>query len=93
VTDAFDQTRADLSGVDGRRFFFIDAALHRCVVAVDEEGTEAAAATFLGVSFGRMARQDRPRIFHADHPFLFLIRQRSTGTLLFVGRVQDPTRT
>jgi serpin B len=93
ATDAFDGARADFSGMDGRRFFHIGIALHRSVVAVDETGTEAAAATFLGAEFGRSFRRDQPRIFHADHPFLFLIRQRSTDTILFVGRVQDPTGT
>jgi serpin B len=92
MLDAFDRDHADFSGIADRRVpLCVDVAAHRCVVAVDEDGTEAAAATFLGVVFKRMRREDRPRVFQADHPFLFLIRQRSTDSILFIGRVVDPS--
>lgn len=60
--------------------------VHSAHVSVDEAGTEAAAATAVGIqptSLGPM--------IHFDHPFLFLIRDRSTGAILFVGRVEDPS--
>jgi len=56
---------------------------------VDEEGTEAAAAT--AVVMKRLSMPEEPVVVTVDHPFLFLIRDIETGTVLFVGRVLDPT--
>ena len=67
---------------------FIQAVIHHATVTVDEEGTEAAAAT--GVAVGVTAAPARPVIFRADHPFLFLIRDTSTDTILFIGRLAVP---
>ncbi len=80
---------ADFSGIDGAKDLSIQAVVHQAFVEVNEEGTEAAAAT--GVSMGLTSV---PQIteFRADHPFLFLIQERKTGNLLFVGRVADPTK-
>jgi serpin B len=82
---AFDR-RADFSGITPEKPFFIEAALHKACVDVDEEGTEAAAAT--AVSFTRGG----PSGFIADHPFLFFIRDNKTGIILFLGRVVDPSK-
>jgi len=62
---------------------------HRAWLEVNEQGTEAAAATFAGMTRA-MARRDDPLIFLADHPFLFVIRHNATGTPLFIGRVSNP---
>ncbi|MGM0401947.1 MAG: serpin family protein, partial [Chloroflexota bacterium] len=84
---AFD-AGADFSGMTGSPDLFIDDVVHKAFVAVDEEGTEAAAAT--GVVMAESAPLS-PVEFTADHPFIFLIRDRETETILFVGRVMDPS--
>lgn len=84
MPDAF-TGQADFSGIDGRRDLFVQAAIHQAFVKVNEEGTEAAAAT--GISVGRTSV---PEFFQADHPFLFLIHDNVTGSILFLGRVVDP---
>jgi serpin B len=75
--------------MDGSRSLFIGAVLHKAFVAVDEQGTEAAAAT--AVVMTRAMAFSAPS-FRADHPFLFLIRENSTGSILFLGRVVNPTQ-
>jgi serine protease inhibitor len=65
--------------------------LHKAYIEVNEKGIEAAAATALDmVALGERRGAERPREFRADHPFLFLIRDSTTGSLLFVGRVVKP---
>jgi serpin B len=91
MTDAF-SPNADFSGLDGARDLSLSAVVHKALVDVNEEGTEAAAAT--GVIIRSMAVM-RPRptpIFRADHPFMFLIRDNHSGSILFLGRLIDPTR-
>jgi serpin B len=68
---------------------FISDVLHQAFVDVTEEGTEAAAATIMAMTLGSMP--EPPIVFRADHPFLFVIRENSTGSILFMGRVQNPT--
>ena len=88
---AFDPHRADFSGIasdPGQPMFLGDIA-HAATVAVDEKGTEAAAATAIdGVS----AAPPPPIAIRIDHPFFFVLRDLPTGTILFAGRVTDPTR-
>jgi serpin B len=79
--------KADFSGIDGRKSLFISAVEHKAFVAVDESGTEAAAATAVVMKRGR---PPRGKLFRADRPFLFVIRDTKTGCILFVGRVLDP---
>ncbi|MCX5675086.1 MAG: serpin family protein [Planctomycetota bacterium] len=80
---------ADLSGMNGRQDLYITAVVHKAFVDVNEEGTEAAAAT--GVVVGlRSARPEPIPVFRADHPFLFLIRERKSGCILFMGRLANP---
>lgn len=81
---------ADFSGMDNTRFLFITDVIHKAFVEVNEEGTEAAAAT--AVIVGRAVSVESPvPIFRADHPFVFMITDDETGNLLFLGRVADPT--
>ncbi len=87
MRDAFDVSRADFSGITAGRPFFLSAVEHAAIMEVDEEGTVAAATTH--VSFG-CAKAPARATFHADHPFVFLIRDNQTGTILFIGRVTDP---
>jgi serpin B len=89
MPDAFGSA-ADFSGMDGTRNLNISAVIHSAYVNVDEEGTEAAAATH--ISFGAGAAAPEPSVvFRADHPFIFLIRDNDTKTILFIGRIVDPT--
>lgn len=94
MTDAFDTARADFSGITAERTLAISEVFHRTYLALDEHGTEAAAAT--AVDFYRGGRGDRviqptvPVTFTADHPFLFLIYHRTSGAVLFMGRLVDP---
>jgi serpin B len=78
---------ADLSGIDGKRDLSVTGVIHKAFVQVDEAGTEAAAAT--GVMMGALAFHQRT-VFVADHPFVFIIRDLKTGTILFMGRVLHP---
>jgi serpin B len=79
---------ADFSKMDGTMSLYISAAYHQAYISVDENGTEAA-----GASAVVMAKMDgEPAIdFFVDHPFIFLIRDRRTGAILFMGRVTDPS--
>jgi serpin B len=87
-SDAPQPGQADFSGMTGRRDLFVSAVIHKAFVAVDEEGTEAAAATAVAMMAGSAPRQ--PTAFRADHPFVYLIRDRKTGTILFLGRLAKP---
>jgi serpin B len=91
MPDAFDRDRADFSGMDGKRDLLIGFVVHKALVRVDEEGTEAAAATAVGMQL--KAAPAAPRVVDVDRPFLFLVRDTKTGTMLFVGRVMDPRGT
>ncbi len=87
MRDAFQAGTADFSGMDGARDLFIQSVIHEAYVAVDEEGTEAAAATGVVVGIVSMPLHT----ITVNRPFIFLIHDTETDTLLFVGRVLDPT--
>jgi serpin B len=87
MPDAF-SGKADFSGMTGNRELFISAVVHKAYVDVNEEGTEAAAAT--GVTMKLTGIGAPPPVFRADHPFIFLIRDNQTGSILFLGRVANP---
>lgn len=80
---------ADFSGMTGNRDLFISEVVHKAFVSVDEAGTEAAAAT--AVIAKLTSAPAEPVQVTLDRPFLFLIRDVPTGTLLFLGRVMDPS--
>ena len=88
MTDAFSGS-ADFSGMDGKKDLFISAVIHKAYVDVNEEGTEAAAATGVVMKLTSLGPSETP-VFRADHPFLFLIRDNKSGGILFIGRVMDP---
>lgn len=85
MADAFSETAADFSGIDGTRRLFIHDVLHKAFVAVNEAGTEAAAATAVIIGVVSVP----PEVI-VDRPFLFLIRERESGAILFLGRVVRP---
>lgn len=89
---AFDPQLADLSRIADVKpnNLYIGFATHKAFVDVNEEGTEAAAATAIGIE-ATSAPAD-PTVFRADHPFVFLIQDNETGLILFIGRVVDPTK-
>jgi serpin B len=89
MPSAFSLPPADFSGMTGIKDLFINKVIHKAFVDVNEEGTEAAAATAVvmirkGIS--------KPLTFRADHPFVFIIRENQTGSILFIGRIINPTK-
>lgn len=89
MRDAFDPGKADFSGMTGTRDLFVSVVLHKAFIEVNEKGTEAAAATaaVLGLS---AAMPSKPVEFRANRPFLFALRDRPSGAVLFLGRVARP---
>ncbi|MBZ5515617.1 MAG: serpin family protein [Acidobacteriia bacterium] len=91
MRQAFDPASADFSGMTGKKDLFISLVIHKAFVDVDERGTEAAAATAIeGPEAAMPGEEEPPAIFRADHPFLFLIRDQRSGSILFLGRVTNP---
>ncbi len=89
----FDPGKADFSGMNGARppspeALYVSAVFHKTFVDVNEQGTEAAASTAAVMEL--TAAPGKPLVFRADHPFLYLIRETNTGTVLFMGRVVNP---
>lgn len=84
--------QADFSGMDGGHDLFISDVVHKAYVDVNEEGTEAAAATSVGMRALAVRRPASIPVFRADHPFIFLIRDTHTDSILFLGRLLDPTK-
>jgi serpin B len=79
--------RADFSGINGARDLHVQSVIHKAIIAVDEKGTTASAAT--GVSVGVTSV---PPTLVVNRPFLFFIRHNPTGAILFQGRVVDPSK-
>ena len=90
MKDAF-TNKADFSGMNGKKDLAISAVVHKAYVDVNEEGTEAAAATGVAVSLTSAMPEPIP-IFRADRPFIFLIRDNDSGSILFLGRVMNPKK-
>ncbi len=88
MTAAFSE-KADFSGMTGGRDLFISAVVHQAYVDVNEEGTEAAAATGVTMRLTSVGPVRTP-VFRADHPFIFLIRDTTSDSILFLGRVMNP---
>jgi len=87
ISDAFMGGIADFSGMDGTNLLFIGKAIHQSFIEVNEEGTEAAAATAIIMELTAMPDT---KDFIADHPFIFLIQHEETGAILFMGKVANP---
>jgi serpin B len=88
IVDAFDPDRADFTGISTVEPLYISGVLHEAFIAVDEAGTEAAAAT--AVIIGTTSAPIEVIAVDFDHPFLFVLQDRETGSVLFMGRVLDP---
>lgn len=79
---------ADFSKMTGKKDLFIDSVIHKAFIEVNENGSEATAATAVNMAL----KASLPRkVFVADHPFVFLIQSKDTGNILFLGKVVDPT--
>jgi serpin B len=89
MPDAFQPGVADFSGMDGAKDLFITHVLHKAWGEVNEQGTEAAAATVVTIGATAVLR---PTVFRADHPFIFFIRDTQSGSLLFIGRLSEPSQ-
>jgi serpin B len=81
-------SESDLSGIDGKRDLFVSKVIHKAVVEINEEGSEAAAATAIVVKV-KAKPTNNPIVFEfkANHPFLFFIRDNRNGMILFVGQI------
>lgn len=90
MVDAFSSRRANFAGMDRNPDgLCIGAVIHKAFVDVNEEGTEAAATTAVKVM--TIGMEASPTVFRADHPFVFIIQENWTGSILFMGRVANPT--
>ena len=93
MPQAFQEKLADFSGMTGKRDLWISAVVHKAYIDVDELGTVAAGATAIEmVAMSRQTQEPPPVVFKADRPFLLLIRDNRSGSILFMGRVADPTK-
>jgi len=90
VHDVFNPVRANLNGIAPNAGLYVSDIVHEATVKVDEDGTKAAAATAVGVGTSGIEGRFNVR---ADRPFIYLIRDDTTGAILFLGRVLDPTQT
>jgi serpin B len=90
MPSAFDSISADFSAIDGARDLSISDVVHQADIAVDEEGTTAAAAA--AVTLQNTSAEVNTNTLVVDRPFLFFIRHNPTGAILFAGRVMDPTQ-
>ena len=89
MSKLFTEGRADLSKMDGSRELFVSGVMHKAFIEVNEEGSEAAAATaVVMLGCGMLSRHVLE--FRADHPFLFIIRCNRTNSLLFMGKTETP---
>ena len=88
MTEAFDPTKADFTGIS--KAFYLEKVIHAAEIEVEERGTTASAATLSPAAAGASPRP--PPTFAADKPFIFIIRERATGLILFMGYVADPNK-
>lgn len=87
MLDAFDESRADFAGINPDLQLYISKVMHKALIEVNEEGTEAAAVTSVSVGVTSVGEDPVPTVFRADKPFLFAIREHHTGAILFIGKV------
>lgn len=86
MTDAFEEGKADFSGISSKQDLFLSKVVHECFVEVNEEGTESSATT----ETVTMESQPSPLRLLADHPFIFIIQEPRNGKFLFLGRFSSP---
>jgi len=87
MSDAFDDLKADLSGISDADKLVISEVMHKTYIKVDEQGTEAAAVTGITVGVTSVGPDNS---FRVDHPFVFAIREKDTQSILFIGKVMNP---
>ncbi|XP_067303942.1 leukocyte elastase inhibitor-like [Pseudorasbora parva] len=90
MEDVFDPKKVNLSGMTSTKDLVVSKVIHKAFVEVNEEGTEAAAATAAIMSLTAMPSTSPPKTFNADHPFLFFIRHNPSNVILFNGRFCSP---
>jgi serpin B len=90
IIDAFTPSKADFSGIDGTHNLYINLVAHKAMINVDEQGTEAAAATAVIMAPTSALIPNKPKEFNADRPFIYLIRDNETGLILFIGKFLTP---
>lgn len=90
IEAAFSPEHADFTGMTSAEKLFLSYAIHKAFVDVNEEGTEATAATGVVAGITSAAPPDEIPVFRADHPFLFLIRDQQTGAILMLGHLLNP---
>jgi len=83
-------TLPDFSGISPKGGLTISDVVHKTFISVAENGTEAAAATAVTITLAAAPGQEKLKVFNADHPFIFLIYDRKTGAMLFMGRLMNP---
>ncbi|MFY9151328.1 MAG: serpin family protein [Prolixibacteraceae bacterium] len=88
MTDAFNDAKANLTGISEAAQLLITEVMHKSYIKVDERGTEAAAVT--GITVGVTSAGPEPNTFRVDHPFVFAIREKDTNAILFIGKVINP---
>jgi serpin B len=86
--DAFDKDKADFSGMTGEKDLYISDVIHKAFIDVNEEGTEAAAATIVGMSTTSMPGEEYTITF--DRPFIYMIYNTQTNAVVFMGQVVNP---
>lgn len=86
--DAFDKDKADFSGMTGEKDLYISDVIHKAFIDVNEEGTEAAAATIVGMSTTSMLAEELT--INLDNPFIYMIYNTQTNAIVFMGQVVNP---
>lgn len=82
--------QADFSGITGNKTLMISEAIHKTFIQVDEKGTEAAAATGISMNLKSVFNSEEPYYFTADHPFIYIIHDKNTRAILFIGKLTTP---
>jgi serpin B len=88
MVDAFNPNTADFTGINAKGGLYISEVKHKTMVEVNEEGTVAAAVTSIGIATSAILE---PQVINVNKPFVFVISEKSTGAILFTGRIMDPT--
>jgi serpin B len=87
---AFDPVNADFSKINPNEQLYIDFVKHKTFIDVNEEGTEAAAVTIVGINLTSVGDEETPYFFNVNKPFVFAIKERDTRSIIFMGKVMVP---